>query len=187
MAGIKRALASSHEFHDKVPPISGLSGLYASPTRMADGRVALVGAFQKLTILHGAEIAATLEIPGQSIASAAASRKHLFVSTTDAFLTFDASTLAELGRIDWVGGGVNPPAIGPKGHVYAIASDILFVFPPPLRAPVGAGSVADPPGTARRNQSCAARCHVNAASEDVHAAPDRERQPAVRLRRARWR
>jgi hypothetical protein len=36
---------------------------------------------------------------------------------------------------NWVGGGLNPPAIGPQGHVYAIASNILFVFPPPIKKP----------------------------------------------------
>ena len=41
-----------------------------------------------------------------------------------------------MSRIDWVGGGLNPPAIGPKGHVYAIASNILFVFPPPIKKPM---------------------------------------------------
>ena len=44
----------------------------------------------------------------------------------------DANSLAEVARFDWVGGGLNPPVIGPKGHVYAIASNILFVFPPPI-------------------------------------------------------
>lgn len=31
------------------------------------------------------------------------------------------------------GGGTSPPTIGPKGQVYAIASNILLVFPPPLQ------------------------------------------------------
>ena len=65
--------------------------------------------------------------------SAAASRTHVFVSTTDAFITFDADAQLELQRFDWVGGGKSPPAIGPDGRVYAIASDILFIFPPPLK------------------------------------------------------
>ncbi|MEP6941287.1 MAG: hypothetical protein ABI981_00010 [Betaproteobacteria bacterium] len=41
--------------------------------------------------------------------------------------------LATLQSFDWVRGGTSPPAIGPKGQVYAIASNILFVFPPPLQ------------------------------------------------------
>jgi hypothetical protein len=129
----------------KVPPVSGLPGLYVAPTRMADGRVALIG-FGQMTVLQGAQVAAKLEIPGNSIASAAASRSHVFVSTSDAFLTFDTNTLTEVARIDWVGGGKNPPAIGPQGHVYAIASNILFVFPPPKQQPTGGATVAEPLG-----------------------------------------
>jgi hypothetical protein len=33
-----------------------------------------------------------------------------------------------------MGSGKSPPEIGPYGPVYAIASDILFNFPPPLKA-----------------------------------------------------
>ena len=78
-----------------------------------------------------------MQAPGGSVVSAAASRTHLFVSTQDAFLTYHPVTMAELARIDWVGGGVNQPAIGPQGHVYAMASNILFVFPPPKQSPLG--------------------------------------------------
>lgn len=73
----------------------------------------------------------------ESIASAAASRTHVFVSTAGAFLTYDANSMAEVARLSWVGGGLSPPAIGPRGHVYAIASNILFVFPPPPLTNIG--------------------------------------------------
>ena len=53
------------------------------------------------------------------------------MSGADGFVTYNTNSLAEVKRFDWVGGGLNPPVIGPKGHVYAIASNILFVFPPP--------------------------------------------------------
>ncbi|HVE48508.1 MAG TPA: hypothetical protein VNG69_02685, partial [Casimicrobiaceae bacterium] len=49
------------------------------------------------------------------------------------FITLDADAQLELQRFDWVGGGISPPAIGPDGRVYAIASNILFIFPPPVR------------------------------------------------------
>jgi len=120
----------------KAGPIDGRQMVYATPTRMADGRVALVGVYGQLTILQGDQVAAEIDMPGGSIVSAAASRSHLFVSTSDAFLSYDTNTLAEVGRIDWVGGGVSPPAIGPKGHVYALASNILFVFPAPFQTQV---------------------------------------------------
>src|SRR6185312_8470585 len=77
-----------------------------------------------------AQIVSTASLPGQSMASAAASRTHVFVSTTGAFATYDAKTMAEVGNFPWVGGGLSPPAIGPSGRVYAIASNILFIFPP---------------------------------------------------------
>jgi hypothetical protein len=128
-----------------LPRLEGIGPVYGTPTRMADGRVALVSGFGRLTILQGGQIAAQISVPGQSIASAAASRSHLFVSTSDAFLSYDTNSLAELGRINWVGGGKSPPAIGPKGHVYAIASNILFVFPPPNRKVIDTGTIAQPP------------------------------------------
>jgi hypothetical protein len=68
--------------------------------------------------------------------------QQVFVSTADAFFTFDANTLGQVERFDWVGGGRNPPVIGPGGQVYAIASNILFVFPAPRQVP--ANLVAQP-------------------------------------------
>ena len=125
-------------------PLSGeLDILYAAPTHMSRGRVATVGTRGKISVLRTGQVVSTRQAPGGSIVSAAASRTHLFVSTQNAFLTYDADTMAELARIDWVGGGVNQPAIGPQGHVYAIASNILFVFPPPNQVPIG-GTVAQP-------------------------------------------
>jgi hypothetical protein len=112
--------------------------IYAAPTRMADGRIALVGAFGGLIVLQGAQVVTKVPTAGGSIASAAASRTHLFVSAQDAFLTFDTNSLQQVAKIDWVGGGASPPAIGPKGHVYALASNILFVFPPPKQVAGGA-------------------------------------------------
>ena len=116
--------------------VDKIQSSFAAPTRLPDGRIAVVGNFGKVTIVSGAQVAATMTAPGRSIASAAASRTHLFVSAEDGFVTYDAATLAEVSRLDWVGGGLNPPAIGPKGHVYAIASNILFVFPPPIKKPM---------------------------------------------------
>ena len=126
------------------PPETGeLDILYAAPTRLPNGNVALVGTRGKIAVLSGTEIVTKVQAPGGSIVSAAASRTHVFVSTQDAFLTYHPVTMAELARIDWVGGGVNQPVIGPQGHVYAIASNILFVFPPPNQTPIG-GTVAQP-------------------------------------------
>jgi hypothetical protein len=111
--------------------IDDIQAMHASPTRLSDGRIVLVGTRGKVTVIEGNKVVGTKSAPGRSMASAAASRNHFFVSSEDAFVTFDAATLKEVSRVDWVGGGFHPPAIGPKGHVYAIASNILFVFPPP--------------------------------------------------------
>src|SRR5690606_14137483 len=42
------------------------------------------------------------------------------------------------------GGGTVTPAIGPLGHVYGMASNVLFVFPPP--APTTIGPLVANPG-----------------------------------------
>ena len=122
---------------------------YAAATQMADGRLAIVERTRQMSILNGNHRERTVELPGESIVSAAASRNHLFVSTAGSFITYDPSTWLKLAEISWVGGGTFTPAIGPYGHVYGMASNVLFVFPPPR--PVTAGPlVADPatPGVA---------------------------------------
>jgi hypothetical protein len=115
----------------KLPAVPGVGETYAAPTRTAAGRTVVVGLHGQVSVLQGAQIVSTASLPGQSIVSAAASHRHVFVSTTGAFVTYDDKTMAEVGRFPWVGGGMSPPAIGPSGRVYAIASNILFIFPPP--------------------------------------------------------
>lgn len=73
----------------------------------------------------------SVAIPGLSIAPIAASLNYFYVSSEYAFTTYRTYQYAEVSRFDWVGGGRNPPVIGPKGHVYAMASNILFIFPAP--------------------------------------------------------
>ena len=38
-----------------------------------------------------------------------------------------------VASVPWVGGGLHSPAIGPQGHVYAVAANTLYVLPPPWR------------------------------------------------------
>lgn len=118
---------------------------YAPATRLADGRTAIVDVRRQMTILRGKNQERTVPLPGESIVSAAASRTHLFVSTAGSFITFDPSTWLKQAEISWVGGGTFTPAIGPFGHVYGMASNVLFVFPPPVAAAVGP-KVANPDG-----------------------------------------
>jgi hypothetical protein len=118
---------------NKLPPVKLAGGMvYGAPTLTAGGLAASV-AGSKLALLRDGKVVSTASLPGFSYAAAASSRTHVFVSTTDALVTFDADAKRRLQTFDWVGGGTSPPAIGPSGQVYAIASNILFVFPPPLQ------------------------------------------------------
>lgn len=121
---------------------SNLGTVFGAPTLLADGRAAVVDNGPNgagVALIQDGKHVGGRSFPGRSMVSAAASRTHLFVSTSDAFYTLDSSTLKEVGRIDLLGGGASTPAIGPRGHVYTIASNILFVFPPPRVASTALG------------------------------------------------
>jgi hypothetical protein len=68
------------------------------------------------------------------MASAAATRMHIFVSTYDALITYDANTFQEVARFNWAGGGLWQPVIGPQGNVYAVVGSRMYVFPGPGQA-----------------------------------------------------
>lgn len=106
---------------------------WAAPTALGNSRFALVRRYGGVTVLRGASEEITVALPGESIASAAASRNHVFVSTASALHTFDKATMQEVAKFNWQRGGASPVAIGPQGHVYAIADDRLHVFPPALQ------------------------------------------------------
>ncbi|HET6621857.1 MAG TPA: hypothetical protein VFG64_18110 [Dongiaceae bacterium] len=127
-----------------LPRVQGAGRVFTAPSVTRDGRAVLVSGDGYWTVLQGTQVASKTAIAVQSVASAAVSRTHVFVSTYDAFLTYDVNNLAEVGRISWVGGGMSSPAIGPKGQVYALASNILFVFPGPRRV-IDPGIVTDAP------------------------------------------
>jgi len=127
----------------KLAPVASPGIVYGPATRIVNGFAVVVG-MSGLAVLNNGQVVSQASLP-PSYTSAAASRTHVFVSTTDAFITFDADAQLELQRFDWVGGGKSPSAIGPDGRVYAIASDILFIFPPPLKVskptPLAPGAV----------------------------------------------
>ena len=132
----------------KLAPVRSPGIVYGPATLTVNGFAVVVGA-SGLAVLNNGQVVSQASIP-PSYTSAAASRTHVFVSTTNAFITFDADAQLELQKFEWVGGGKSPPAIGPDGRVYAIASDILFIFPPPLKVsiPLTPGAVLqkDPGG-----------------------------------------
>jgi hypothetical protein len=124
-----------------LPRVEGIGRVFTAPSVTGDGRAVLVNGDGSLAVLQGTQVVSKTQITSGSIASAAVSRKHVFVSTYDAFLSYDVNTLAEVARISWVGGGSSSPAIGPKGYVYAIAHDILFVFPPGVNKQIDPGKL----------------------------------------------
>jgi hypothetical protein len=116
----------------------------AAPAALGNSRHSLVERFGGLTIMSGVTILRRVALPGHSIAAAAASQNLIFVSTASALHTFDKAKLTLLASFSWSGGGVAQPVIGPQGHVYAIANDILYVFAPPSGL---IGGVLENPGT----------------------------------------
>jgi hypothetical protein len=131
---------------NRLPPVRSPGLVYGPATLTVNGFAVVVGA-SGLAVLNNGKVVSQTSLP-PSYTSAAASRTHVFVSTTDAFVTLDADAHLKLQSFEWVGGGKSPPAIGPDGRVYAIASDILFIFPPPLKVskllPHGAGAARSP-------------------------------------------
>ena len=119
---------------NKLPAItSNIGAVLATPTTLFTGGVVVAAVGPKdvgVVLIQGGKQVNGRSFLGRSIASAA-SKTHIFITATDAFYTLDPGTLSQVAKIDLIGGGLSPPAIGPQGHVYTIASNILFVFPPP--------------------------------------------------------
>jgi hypothetical protein len=119
-------------------PAGGSSDQHvAGPTSAAPAaalgnfRFAIVNTGGGVTIMRGAATEKFVALKGGSVAAPAASRNHLFVSTAYALYTLNKANLQEVGEFRWgPNGGTSQPVIGPKGHVYAIAQDRLYIFPP---------------------------------------------------------
>jgi hypothetical protein len=116
--------------------IEGLGSITAAPTRMADGRLVVIERFGRMSIINGDSLVLQQPLNGPSIASAAASCTHLYVSSTDELVTFDMKTMTPVAHLPWTEGGRHAPIIGPLGHVYAITNYGLFVFAAPRRHPL---------------------------------------------------
>ncbi len=110
----------------------GFGPIRATPTRMADGRLVVINTSGMMSVLIGATDSTTVQLNGETIAGAAASCTHLYVSTTKEFVSFDVKTMQRVATHEWTGDGLYPPVIGPSGHVYALTHLGLNVFAPPV-------------------------------------------------------
>jgi hypothetical protein len=116
--------------------LAGLSAITAAPTRMNDGRLVIVNRYGTMFVINGHSVALQQQLNGYSIAAAAASCTHLFVSTTGELVTFDVKTMLPVSRLGWTVGGLNAPVIGPFGHVYVMTNASLLVFAAPKKSPL---------------------------------------------------
>jgi hypothetical protein len=131
VVGTDRGAIFSGPAPDPPAAIANRAAVYATPTIAAAGRLVVVNMYGEVSVWQGGTVTSTLNLTGGSIARAAASRNHVFVATTNGLYTLDAAAERLESTFPWVGGGIWSPAIGTRGHVYAIASNILFVFPAP--------------------------------------------------------
>lgn len=129
--GTKDGVVFSGPNATSASPLTGLHSVYAAPTVAADGRAVLVSVDGSISVLRDHAIVSRLSLSSPSVVRAAASRTHVFVSTVDGFHTLDALAQSVVLSFPWNGGGLWPPAIGLDGRVYAMASNVLFIFPPP--------------------------------------------------------
>ncbi len=107
----------------------------AAPTRLFDGRLVAIARDGNMSVINVHSLVLQQRLNGQSIASAAASCTHLFVSSTKELVTFDVSSMMPVARFPWTGGGRHAPIIGPSGQIYAMTKFGLFVFAPPPALP----------------------------------------------------
>ena len=118
-----------------LPNAGPFSPLLDTPARTLDGRLVVTGQDGSVIFLSGSSAVATTHLPGQTIASPAVSRSHVFVSTASSLRTFDAQKMNEVAHFNWTGGGLSGPVIGPSGSVYVLAANVLHVFPGLPRQP----------------------------------------------------
>jgi outer membrane protein assembly factor BamB len=122
----------------------GSENVRATPARTSDQRIVAVGQNGTVSVVRNSSLLQSLKLNSGSVAPPAVSRTHVFVSTAGSFVTLNASTMAERGRVAWVGGGLSSPAIGADGRVYALASNTLFGWPGPAGSgPTAGGNIRD--------------------------------------------
>jgi hypothetical protein len=117
----------------------------AGPSVGAAGLVVVGRAGTLLSIATHPERQVVSETPleAESIAAAASSRTHVFVSTVSELVTLDGAGLNVAAQFRWKEGGLSTPAIGTDGRVYAVAGDTLFCFAGPPADRGGPGEVPE--------------------------------------------
>lgn len=125
----------STTLHGGTKMIAEKQGGTACPTHLGNGVTLFTKASadrqfpSRLVVVKNDAVVSETALPSQTIVQAAASLNHIFVSTADYFLQFDPF-MQKVGEVPWVNGGRIGPVIGRDGSVYAMASNILFIFPP---------------------------------------------------------
>ena len=107
----------------------------AAPTRLFDGRLVAITRDGRMAVFNAQSRVLEQRLNGESIAAAAASCTHLFVSSRRELVTFDVTSMMPVARFRWTGGGRHAPIIGPSGQIYAMTKFGLFVFAPPPTLP----------------------------------------------------
>jgi hypothetical protein len=124
-------------FTPKADSSGNLGVVAAVPTRLPDGRLIAVehnGALAGFSLANALSI--HTDLPGASIAAAAASCNLVYVATAGALTTLDITTLQPVSTLKWHGGGRSSPVISSAGYVYVAAAtssdatNFMFVFPP---------------------------------------------------------
>ena len=101
------------------------------PSRTAAGLVVVTGKDFGLTVVDNATVTTHVELPADTISGVTVSRNHVFVSTVNQLLTYDATNFTQLASFAWTGGGQSTPAIASDGRMFALAGGTLYVFAPP--------------------------------------------------------
>jgi len=119
-----------------VAPVANIGSIFARPTVAKDGRLVLVTSDGGVVTFENGQAVRRLTGLGDTYVRPAASRTHVFVATRTGLYTLDALAETQLLKFPWINGGLQPPAIGPDGRVYAMASNDLLIFPPPFHVPI---------------------------------------------------
>jgi hypothetical protein len=117
------------------PRIDHFNQVFATPSLAADGRAIAVDRYATVLGVQGTSVVSQVQLNGLTAARPAASLSYVYVATEDGLHTLDATATTVVRTFPWLGGAAWAPVIGPRGHVYAMASNVLFIFRPPRQLP----------------------------------------------------